>query len=390
MENDEAIDFEALSKEYPLFFSPANQKSLGEIFPAKATPQPTTFQENDINNPKLFLNYEDYMLDDQISKLSPYNITDKSKRKTDIVSSIEYSLNKFRSPPPSNKTRVSSSKKVLPAKNSNSSKNKSNDFNSNQNPKNTKLSLNSPQNVSTNKSEHSNLSPRSNIKSSPTLDNNSQKDAHKNVQCNGPNNEAQNLPEKKCLQLQPIDIPKTLAKEHKEAGVQTPKSLSKKKFNIPPPPPPPLLNGYHIMFDYEPKNPQRRQTLSSGIEKVFYLNGDVSVHYKSGKVKIRHQNTTLTKFTNGDVLQEFLDGTTAYRYSQSGTVELKLPDNTTILEFADGQREKRTPDGEVTVNFGSGIFMKVDSKGQWTMVHSNTHENDNNKIVLFEKEKINE
>ena len=71
------------------------------------------------------------------------------------------------------------------------------------------------------------------------------------------------------------------------------------------------------------------------------------------------RNLKITHFSNGDFLQEFPDGATAYRYSIDGTVELKLPDGTQLLQFSNGQREKRTRDGEQYIENERGVFVQI-------------------------------
>ena len=286
---EEDFDFEVLSKEYPLFFSPANQELYKKVCKSH---KKSKKKKN--NEPQLFLDYEDYMLDVNISKLSPYPIRGKIP-KTDLES-----LQKLAEP--------------KEQQNNTDQKSKSTTINKDETPHKV-----SPLDISSSKAETMSNSP------------------------------------------------------FKEKGIQTPNRLMRKKFKVAPTTPPSLHSDYQINFDYEPRFPQRKQTLNNGTEKVFYANGDVSTHFKNGMVKIRHGNITTTKFKNGDILEEFPDGANAYKYAKSGTIELKLPDGTSIIEFSNGQREKRTPDGVTTVNFGTGVFMKVDSDGNWTMINSKTH-----------------
>lgn len=123
-------------------------------------------------------------------------------------------------------------------------------------------------------------------------------------------------------------------------------------------PDPPLHPSYRIMFDYRPKNEERSQQIPNGPKKIFYKKGDIELIYKDGTSKLKHEGITITSFNNGDVLQEFPDGANAYKYGSSKIIELRLPDGTSLIQFPNGQREKRDIDGKVMVSFGNGQSIK--------------------------------
>lgn len=317
MENEEEeIDFEVLSKQYPLFFSSSKSLIKEKYYPSPKSPKPIS------DSPQIYLDYDDYMLDERVSNLQPYPIENKSN-----ASNKHHSTD---SSPSHTETALSPSA----LKNSNSS-----------NKSSISVKIKSDNNYNS-ISNFSNQSPNLN---------------HENATLNHGLNHS-------------IGESKNIFQDFKETGVQTPKKIIKRKINAQPPPPSqaPLHSGYPLLFDYQPIHPQRQQKLQSGTEKIFYKNGDILVHYVSGKEKIYHQNIILTKYKNGDILQEFLDGATAYRYANTGTIELTLPDRTSIIQYPNGQREKRTPEGETIVKFSDGVFMKVDAEGKWTMVKSKT------------------
>jgi hypothetical protein len=90
------------------------------------------------------------------------------------------------------------------------------------------------------------------------------------------------------------------------------------------------------------------------VTRVFYANGDTKVVQRNGTAKLVHGDLAWTQFPNGDHLQEFPDSATAYRYAANGSVELRLPDGGSVIEFRDGQREYRDGKGRVTVTFPDG------------------------------------
>lgn len=328
MENEEEeVDFEELSKQYPLFFSSSKSLIKEKYYPSQKSPKPIT------DTPQIFLDYDDYMLDERITNLKPY-----TEAKSSDNSSKSRSINSRFSSSSGTNTETALSHSAL----------KSSNFSNNKSCSITKKKLpHSEVSKPTKQSQHvSNLNHESDFFHHDLNDH--QADLYQN-------RESTNK-----------------FRDFKEAGVQTPKNIIKKKFNAPPPSPPQvtLHSGYPLLFDYQPINPERQQKLKNGTEKIFYKNGDILVRYLSGKEKIYHQNIILTKYKNGDILQEYLDGSTAYRYANTGTIELTLPDHTSIIQYSNGQREKRNPEGETIVKFSDGVFMKVDVDGKWTMVKS--------------------
>lgn len=148
---------------------------------------------------------------------------------------------------------------------------------------------------------------------------------------------------------------------YKETETQTKPSQNKKIQSLQkkfPQPDPPLHPSYRIMFDYRPKLEERSQQIPNGPKKIFYQKGDVELVYRDGTSKLKHEGIAITSFNNGDILQEFPDGTTAYKYGSSQIIELRLTDGSSLIQFPNGQREKRDPDGNVKVSFGNGQSVK--------------------------------
>jgi hypothetical protein len=94
--------------------------------------------------------------------------------------------------------------------------------------------------------------------------------------------------------------------------------------------------------------------MQGGVMKVFYTNGDTKVVRRSGTARLVHGDIAWTQFPNGDHLQEFPDGATAYQYAANRSFEFRLPDGRSVIEFRNGQREYRDGKGGVTVAFADG------------------------------------
>ena len=125
-----------------------------------------------------------------------------------------------------------------------------------------------------------------------------------------------------------------------------------------------LHPDYPINFKYVPSNPILKKTIPNGQTKICYQNGDVQTQYSNGTVQIKHGKYKYIYFYNGDMMEEFPDGSTAYQYQESKTIEFKLPNETTYYLFSNGQRETHLLNGESIVFFPSGVQIHYDANGQ--------------------------
>jgi hypothetical protein len=105
---------------------------------------------------------------------------------------------------------------------------------------------------------------------------------------------------------------------------------------------------YSLNFDYCPTGNGR---LSADGKETVFDNGDVLLVFRGGKKKIKTTKADYVHFGNGDVQIDFRDGATAYRYQQTGAVELNLPDGTAHCVFPNGQREVRFGNGDKYIVF---------------------------------------
>ncbi|OHT01629.1 hypothetical protein TRFO_31497 [Tritrichomonas foetus] len=120
-----------------------------------------------------------------------------------------------------------------------------------------------------------------------------------------------------------------------------------------------LRSGYPIVFDYEPKDPIRREKTPHGPLKTFYKNGDCKMEFQDGSIRVFHREKIFTYYPNGDKQLEFCDGVNAYRYQSNGSVEFRCPDNTLIYFFPNGQIEEHFSNGETKIRFPDRSVMKI-------------------------------
>jgi hypothetical protein len=153
------------------------------------------------------------------------------------------------------------------------------------------------------------------------------------------------------------------------------KRQSKNIVNPPLPPAPStrfyLFPGYRIAFlnDLGPINSDYH--FANGFHKIYYKNGAVKTVGKHGVSVVNLKGIHYTIYRNGDMLQVFPDGATAYKHTH-GPLELQLPNGHSIVEFRDGRREYRTNTGEVYVQLRNGKKIALKQTGSMR-VHKPIH-----------------
>ena len=120
-----------------------------------------------------------------------------------------------------------------------------------------------------------------------------------------------------------------------------------------------LRTGYPIIFDYEPKEPIRREKMQHGPMKTYFKNGDLKTEFRDGTIRIRHHNHIHTYYPNGDKQLEFADGANAYRYSKNGSVEFRCRDGELIYFFPNGQIEEHLSNGQTKIRFPDRSQMTI-------------------------------
>ncbi|XP_076302895.1 spindle assembly abnormal 4 [Lasioglossum baleicum] len=97
-------------------------------------------------------------------------------------------------------------------------------------------------------------------------------------------------------------------------------------------------------------------TDEQGIKQIHHPDGRIEYWYPNGNVKKIFPSQGLTKliYYNGDVRETSQDGKVKYFYASTRTWHTTMPDGIEILEFANGQVERRLHDGAIEVSFPDG------------------------------------
>ncbi|XP_043255809.1 uncharacterized protein MAL13P1.304 [Colletes gigas] len=108
-----------------------------------------------------------------------------------------------------------------------------------------------------------------------------------------------------------------------------------------------------------------------GIRQIQHPDGRVEYWYPNGNVKKIFPDQGLTKliYYNGDVRETNKNGEVKYFYASTRTWHITMPDGLEILEFADGQVERRSHSGMIEVSFPDGSIRVLESNGteNWTL-----------------------
>ncbi|XP_070159336.1 centromere protein J [Polyergus mexicanus] len=106
-------------------------------------------------------------------------------------------------------------------------------------------------------------------------------------------------------------------------------------------------------------------------KQIQYSDGHAEYWYLNGNVKKVFPDRGITKmiYYNGDVRETDKDGKVKYFYATTRTWHTTTPDGLEILEFPDGQVEKRASDGTVEVSFPDGAIRIVQADGteKWSL-----------------------
>jgi hypothetical protein len=115
----------------------------------------------------------------------------------------------------------------------------------------------------------------------------------------------------------------------------------------------PLAAGYQIRFEHKCMDLLRTEETPGCPTVMHYRNGDRRVVYSTGADIIFHGGMKLVRYPNKDRSCQFSDGAVAYRFEETGTLELTLPDQSKITQFSSGRREAVDAAGRLTVTFHS-------------------------------------
>lgn len=109
-------------------------------------------------------------------------------------------------------------------------------------------------------------------------------------------------------------------------------------------------NSQIISAESAPNSPQELVKEDGTVEKI-YPDGKREIKYKNGNIKRLDpfSGNEKTIYFNGDVKENLIDGTVKYYFSESRIWHTTLPDGLEVLDFPNGQVEKRHTNGMVEI-----------------------------------------
>ena len=110
-----------------------------------------------------------------------------------------------------------------------------------------------------------------------------------------------------------------------------------------------LYPGYHIQFNYHPKDLIRTNESPGCPTILTYRNGDIETRFNDGTTQIIHYNNKFINFANGDAQHEFPDGAIAYFYASNKSTEFTHPNGTRVLQFENGERYTYHPNVKIDI-----------------------------------------
>lgn len=122
---------------------------------------------------------------------------------------------------------------------------------------------------------------------------------------------------------------------------------------------------YPLDFDYDPGVVFKIDNLIDGRRNVRFKDGAQGTIYKNGTKKIKYASKVYIFFANGDVSIEYPDGAIAYRYYDSMTTELTVPDGDIYYIFKNGQKEKHLKSGEKRILFPNKQYKIIYPNGDY-------------------------
>jgi hypothetical protein len=117
-----------------------------------------------------------------------------------------------------------------------------------------------------------------------------------------------------------------------------------------------IPDKYHFDFDFNPGEIVREVKGAGGRKTIKYQDGSSATVFANGTRKVIRNGSSFVFYQNGDISQGFPDEAVAYRYAQTGAIELTLPDQTVYCLFVNGQTEKHLPTGEKIIRYPNGTI----------------------------------
>ncbi|XP_018333692.1 centromere protein J [Agrilus planipennis] len=113
----------------------------------------------------------------------------------------------------------------------------------------------------------------------------------------------------------------------------------------------------NVLDDSKDKKDRIERVLSDGSKEIKYPNGNTKTVSKEG-------NLVVVNYYNGDVKEtNLLVGTVRYYYKENRIWHTTFPDGSELLEFPNGQTEKKFKDGSHEVKYVDGTIRNVGTSG---------------------------
>ncbi|CAL7945163.1 unnamed protein product [Xylocopa violacea] len=138
---------------------------------------------------------------------------------------------------------------------------------------------------------------------------------------------------------------------------------------------PTFVPSVELVCTYTENSPSSCQNKTAidkqGIKQIEHVDGSVEYRFPNGNIKKVFPDKGITKliYYNGDVRETNIDGKIRYFYASTRTWHTTMPDGLEVLEFPDGQIERRSHNGMVEVSFPDGSVRILESNGteKWTL-----------------------
>ena len=104
---------------------------------------------------------------------------------------------------------------------------------------------------------------------------------------------------------------------------------------------------------------------------IRFADGSSGTLFPNGSLKVIRGNNVFIYYDNGDISQQFPDGTIGYSYNQKGTIELNLTDGSVVYKFPNGQVEQHFKNGEKDIQYADGTFKHINSDGSQILYDNN-------------------
>ena len=110
-------------------------------------------------------------------------------------------------------------------------------------------------------------------------------------------------------------------------------------------------DDYPLNFQPRPINIIKKVVRKDKKKAIQFDDGTNGILFTNNSLKIVKNDCIFIYYPNGDISQQFPDGTIGYKYKDKNTIELNLADGSVFYEFPNGQKEKHLPNGDKYIQF---------------------------------------